>query len=297
MAEKGLGLYGGPYSALANCIIHATNAGADILSNSWGGYGYSQLVSDAVDYANAHGALVIAAAGNENTTQPLYPGAYEGVIAVSATNWNDTLASFSNYGGWVDISAPGVSIVSTMPTYMVALTNATFMAPYYPYSNHYSYMSGTSMACPNAAGVAALIWSRYPDMTAEFVRQQLELTCDDLGAPGFDIYFGQGRVNAQKAVEQSPPNCELIADRWMPPVCGILQKPNVFNVTILNAGLDVQTNIEVNLIVKRISGGFSVNPSINPFSRGSTLLSWTPTVIGTYNVTYGIVAKAGKHQL
>ncbi len=170
MAEKGLGINGGSYDALAKCIINATDAGADILSNSWGGYGYSQLVSDAVEYATAHGALVIAAAGNENTSQPMYPGAYEGVIAVAATNTTDTRASFSNFGSWVDISAPGVNIYSTMPTYNVDFNNDPRYLPM-----NYSYMSGTSMACPNAAGVAALIWSQYPTMTAEFVRQQLRI--------------------------------------------------------------------------------------------------------------------------
>ena len=211
------------------------------------------------------------------------------MIAVAATNRTDTRASFSNYGSWVDIAAPGVSIASTMPTYMVALTNATYMAPNAPYSNNYSYMSGTSMACPNAAGVAALIWSQYPDMTAEFVRQQLESTCDDLGEPGFDIYFGQGRVNAQKAIEQSPPNFELIADSWIPPVCGMLERPNVFNVTVLNAGLEAETNIEVNLIANGSVVDSASIPSLNPFSRGSALLSWTPSTTGTYNVTYAII--------
>ena len=91
--------------------------------------GYSQLVSDAVEYATAHGALVIAAAGNENTNQPMYPGAYEGVIAVAATNTTDTRASFSNFGSWVDISAPGVGIYSTMPTYNVAFNNNRPVSP------------------------------------------------------------------------------------------------------------------------------------------------------------------------
>ena len=162
---------------------------------------------------------------------------------------------------------------------------------------NYSYMSGTSMACPNAAGVAALIWSQYPDMTAEFVRQQLESTCDDLGTPGFDIYFGQGRVNAQKAIEQSPPNVELIADRWVPPVCGMLERPNVFNVTVLNAGIEAQTNIEVNLIVNGSVVDSASIPSLSPFSRGTALLSWTPSTIGTYNVTYAITPKAGEASL
>jgi thermitase len=168
MAEKGLNAKGsGSYVDLAQCIIHATNSGAKIISNSWGGPEDSSLISGAVAYATANGALVIGAAGNDDTSQLFYPAAYDDVIAVAATNTTDTRASFSNYGSWVDVAAPGVMIYSTMPTYNVTM----YKQP--RYTQTYSYCNGTSLACPVVVGVAALIWSRYPIMTAEFVREHL----------------------------------------------------------------------------------------------------------------------------
>ncbi|HVP26533.1 MAG TPA: S8 family peptidase [Candidatus Bathyarchaeia archaeon] len=186
MAEKGLSRQGWGYDdELANAIIHAVNQGAKIISCSWGSSEESQLIHDAVKYATDAGALVIAAAGNSGTNTKHYPAAYPEVIAVAATDENDRLAPFSSYGDWIDIAAPGTSIYST---YLW---------------NDYLSLSGTSMACPHVAGVAALEWSQFPEMANEQVRSQLMYTADDLGTPGFDVYYGYGRVDARKAVSLS----------------------------------------------------------------------------------------------
>lgn len=186
MAEKGLAYNGVGYEDdLANAIVHAADRGAKVISCSWGSSSDSQLIHDAVQYATSAGALVIAAAGNSGTNEKHYPAAYPEVIAVTATNERDKSASFTSYGDWVDLSAPGTSIYSTY------LWNA------------YVSLSGTSMACPHVAGAAALVWSQFPIMTNEQVRSQLINTADDLGASGFDVYFGYGRLNARKAVAQS----------------------------------------------------------------------------------------------
>jgi len=186
MAEKGLSRQGWGYDdELANAIIHAVNQGAKIISCSWGSSEESQLIHDAVKYATDAGALVIAAAGNSGTNTKHYPAAYPEVIAVAATDENDRLAPFSSYGDWIDIAAPGTSIYST---YLW---------------NDYLSLSGTSMACPHVAGVAALVWSQFPEMANEQVRSQLMYTADDLGTPGFDVYYGYGRVDARKAVSLS----------------------------------------------------------------------------------------------
>jgi thermitase len=186
MAEKGLAYNGIGYEDdLANAIIHATDQGANIISCSWGSSSDSQLIHDAVQYATNAGALVIAAAGNTGNSEKHYPAAYSEVIAVAATNEKDKLASFSTHGDWVDLAAPGTSILST-----------------YLWNTYVSW-SGTSMACPHVAGVAALVWSQYPTMSNEQVRSQLLNTADDLGASGFDVYFGYGRVNARKAIAQA----------------------------------------------------------------------------------------------
>jgi len=186
MAEKGFSSNGIGYEDdLANAIIHATDQGANIISCSWGGNTESQLIHDAIEYATNAGALVIAAAGNTGTNEKHYPAAYPEVIAVTATNKKDKPASFTTYGNWVDLAAPGTSIYSTFP------------------QDGYRSLSGTSMACPHVAGVAALVWSQYPTMNNEQVRYQLIYTADDLGATGFDVYYGYGRINARKAVAQT----------------------------------------------------------------------------------------------
>jgi thermitase len=194
MAEKAIDQNGfGHEDDLANAIVHAVDQGANILSLSWGGPD-SALIHDAINYAYSHGALVIAAAGNDATECKHYPAAYENVMSVTATNETDKPAYFTSFGDWVEVAAPGVDTYSTMPTYPVTLN-------LYGCDLNYGYLSGTSMACPQVAGVAALIWSRFPNITRDQVRAQLRYTADDLGDPGFDEYYGYGRVNARKAVE------------------------------------------------------------------------------------------------
>jgi thermitase len=289
MAEKGLSVSGsGSYTALANCIVHAVNAGADILSNSWGGAGGSSLISDAIAYATARGVLVLAAAGNENTDQLSYPAAYSDVIAVAASNTTDTRASFSNYGDWVDVAAPGVMIYSTMPTYHVTMFNEP------RFTMNYSYCNGTSMACPVAAGVAALIWSRYPAMTAEFVREQLESTCDDVGAPGFDVYFGNGIVNAQRGVEQTPVEHDLEARTWIKQSYAMLNTAQSFNITVTNRGSINETDIQVSLLVNGTTVDSATIPTLSAYRSASSLLYWTPQALGIYNVTYAVTPASGE---
>ena len=204
MAEKVLDYTGyGTWDWVANGIVHAVDQGANVISMSLGGYGDSELVHEAVRYAYDAGVLVIAAAGNDNTNMKSYPAAYSEVIAVSATDQYDNKAGFSNWGDWIELAAPGVDIYSTMPTYHVTLND-------WGYAMNYDYLSGTSMACPHVSGVAALVWSRYPSKTRDWVRLWLRYTADDLGDPGLDVYYGYGRINARKAVELTPPRHELI---------------------------------------------------------------------------------------
>jgi len=184
MAEKGINSGGwGREDDLANAIMHAADKGAKVISCSWGSSVDSRLIYEAVKYAYERGALVVAAAGNSASDEKHYPAAYEEVIAVTATSSNDSPASFTTFGDWVDLAAPGVKIYSTIP------------------KDKYRYLSGTSMAAPHVAGVAALVLSEFPTMTVDQVRAQLLYTADDLGEIGFDVYYGWGRVNAKKAVE------------------------------------------------------------------------------------------------
>jgi hypothetical protein len=186
MAEKGFNSKGDGQSVdLANAIIHAVDQGANIISCSWGDYKRSFLIYDAIKYAYDAGALIVAAAGNDATKAKSYPAAYNEVIAVVATDTNNQRASFSNFGTWIELAAPGVNILSTV------------------WDNSYKYMSGTSMAAPYVSGVAALIWSQFPNMSRDHVRALLRATADDLGEAGFDEYYGYGLVNAEKAVKRT----------------------------------------------------------------------------------------------
>jgi len=276
MAEKVLDSGGGgEWEWVANGIIHATDCGANIISMSLGGYGYSELVHEAVKYAYDSGVLVIAAAGNENTNMKLYPAGYDEVIAVAATDQYDNKAWFSNWGDWIELAAPGVDIYSTVPW-------------------GYESWSGTSMACPHVAGVAALVWSRHPNKTNDWVRLWLRYTADDLGEPGFDVYYGYGRVNARKAVEQTPPAHELIAYEWRTPPYVEPGAIGAVNATILNSG----ENNETDVIVQLLANDTIVDSTMIDFlaSGNSTTVNllWNPTVEGLYNVTLHVVPVPGE---
>ena len=106
--------------SIAQGITWAADNGADVINLSLGGASSSTTMQNAVDYAWQHGVVVVAAAGNAATSVPHYPGAYANVIAVGSTTSSDTLSSFSNYGSWVDVTAPGSSIFSTIHASSIA---------------------------------------------------------------------------------------------------------------------------------------------------------------------------------
>lgn len=186
-------------SDIVSAIYYAADNGADVISMSFGGTGYSSAMRDALAYARDKGVALFAAAGNSGDSTVSYPAGYEGVIGVGATTNSDTVAYFSTRNSTVDISAPGVNIYSTLPTYRVAFNSE------YDMSTAYDFCSGTSMATPMAAGVAALILSRNPKYTPAQVENALKSNADDLGAPGRDDSYGYGRVNAHRALQGVPP--------------------------------------------------------------------------------------------
>ena len=188
MPVKVLDEYGsGWLSDVAAGIVYASDQGAKIINVSLGGSTLSQTLCDAVAYASqTTGALVVAAAGNTGGAV-LYPAACDHVLAVAATDRADQRAYFSNLGPQVDLAAPGVDIYSTW--YQSGLQ-----------ASGYFTKSGTSMATPQVAGVAALVWSRWPTWTPDQVAQRLLDTALDLGEPGWDAYTGWGRLDAAAAV-------------------------------------------------------------------------------------------------
>ncbi|MFQ6107035.1 MAG: fibronectin type III domain-containing protein [Thermoplasmata archaeon] len=184
MAVKVLARNGtGDWSWLASGIKYAYENGADIISMSLGGSWAPNSVKNQCQNAWDNGTLLVAASGNDGTSGVDYPGRFDTVIAVGATNSSDSRASFSNYGNQLELTAPGVGILSCRRT-----------------SPYYQSMQGTSQATPHVSGVAALMFSRYPSYTNMQVRLILRNTSVDLGDPGWDAYYGYGRVNAYQAL-------------------------------------------------------------------------------------------------
>jgi subtilisin family serine protease len=172
----------------AEALVYGADNGAKISSNSWGYTSpdfVEQAVLDAIDYYNAAGGIVVFAAGNDNSEGCYYPGCYEGVVGVAALDNSGNRASFSNYGAWIDISAPGVDILSTMT------------------EGSYGTASGTSMACPHVAGILALGASANPNATKDRLLECLYDTAHDVSAenPDFEGKLGTGLVDADAFVQ------------------------------------------------------------------------------------------------
>ena len=191
----------GSWSNIAQGIYFAINNGAQIINLSLGG-GYSSAVADAVNYAVSHGALVIAAAGNDGSANLIYPAALSNVLSVGATNDLNVLAPYSNYGYGLDIVAPGGDTSRTLHNYEY---NTDFPAgilqqTYYGGSIDYYFFQGTSMAAPHVAGLAALLKSKNKSLTASDITSIIENSATDLGATGYDTYYGYGVIDAAKAL-------------------------------------------------------------------------------------------------
>ncbi|HEG43941.1 MAG TPA: hypothetical protein ENH94_07835, partial [Phycisphaerales bacterium] len=198
MALKFLNSSGNGDSAdAATAFYYAVDNGADIISNSWGGGDYLQSLQDAIDYAHSQGVVVIASAGNDDTNTAPYPADYNHVISVAATDSNDDKASFSNYGDWVDIAAPGVDILS-LRTELYALGMI--------YDNYTTILSGTSMACPYVAGAAAMLLAIDPTLSPEKIETVLEGSADTIDP----AICASGRLNLYNAIQTLVDSNEII---------------------------------------------------------------------------------------
>lgn len=170
------------YADIADAIIYAADHGAKVINISIGGSTSSATLQNAINYAWNKGLVIAASAMNYSSSAPYYPAAADNVLAVGATDQYDKLASFSDYGSWIDVVAPGVSIYTTQN------------------GGGYWWVQGTSFASPQVVGLAALLFSRNPNLSNAQVVDLIRSNADDLGTAGFDSTFGWGRINAYRSL-------------------------------------------------------------------------------------------------
>ncbi len=184
-------------------VIHA-----DVINMSWGGFIYSQTYQLLCNLAHDTGIVLVASAGNTGTTDSIFPAAYDHVIAVGSTNPNDVASTFSTYGSFIDVMAPGVSIYSSLAGS----------------DQSYGTLSGTSMAAPITSGICALMLANNPQMTPDEVEQCLKSACTNINEqnPNKIGMLGSGRVDAFGAltcVEAPPRPCVCISHSGCLLVC------------------------------------------------------------------------------
>ena len=170
-------------SDLVVAIEQCMNAGANVISMSLGGSMSSTTEEAAFQDAYDHGVLAIAAAGNGGSSAFSYPASYDAVVSVAALDSTKTVAGFSQFNSQVELAAPGVGVLSTLP------------------GNAYEAWDGTSMATPHVSGVAALVWSYFPDCPPAAIRHALAQGAEDLGTTGRDDSYGHGLVQAKAAYD------------------------------------------------------------------------------------------------
>lgn len=274
-------------------VGYAIDNGADIISLSWGSYYYSSYEQDVFNSAYQQGIAVFAAAGNDNTQSIHYPSGYDNVVSVASTNSSDQKSGFSNYGTWIDICAPGSSILST------ALGGS------------YVSWDGTSMACPFAAGLAGLIKSANNSLMAEDIINIMYDSADNIYPqnPGYTNLLGHGRINAYNAMLMLLP--ELTIDSFEMTDYGngdgradpnencdlIFTIENSLNAQLATGTLGELTTEDPSIEITNSSinfgdiiPGFSVNNNTNPFqfSVNPCEPHWTTLILNLSGESFSI---------
>ncbi len=248
---------------VADGIEWAVINDAEVINLSLGTVADSATLKAAIDYAYNNGVLLVAAGGNCGDSayflngcsyqdQPVYPGAYTNVMAVASTDSHDNQSSFSNQGSYIEIAAPGSNIYSTYP------------------SSTYATQSGTSMAAPHVAGLAALVWSQNSSWTNQEVRAQIRNTAQDLGASGWDNQFGYGRIDAAAAM-------------------GSLQTTSATSSSPKISSVDAETQAPYlpGEILLKVRAGFTANNVIDQSELGAAEVKVADTIdqIGVQKLT------------
>jgi hypothetical protein len=169
---------------VARAVMYAIDNGAKIINMSFGDVVASNFFRDVIQYAYSQGIVIVAAAGNDGSNELHYPSAFPETVSAGATDENDLLAGFSNWGSMIDLVAPGVNILSTA------------------IGNSYLLFNGTSFSTPMVSAGAALLLANHSDLNPEQVRNILKTTSIDLGKNGWDEYYGSGRLDMLKLGQQ-----------------------------------------------------------------------------------------------
>ncbi|MCL2064931.1 MAG: S8 family serine peptidase [Candidatus Cloacimonetes bacterium] len=262
---------------LYNGVYYTVDTGVHVINCSWGASGNANDATLASTYAKDHGVLMVAAAGNNNNATIQYPSGAQWVLAVASTNQNDIRSSFSSYGAWVDVSAPGTDIYST---YFTASGEDT-----------YYDMSGTSMASPVVAGLAALLLSRNPSLSVEELMEAIKEGADPIDHlnPQFAGQLGTGRVNAFNSLMLVAP---LEFDMEATTISGLIGAPlnttAIYTFGLTNQGSEPASGYYVNLMAEGIETPLASAPGIylEYEESGSVSIEWIPTELGDY-VLYG----------
>lgn len=254
-------------SSVAAGVTTAADNGARVINLSLGGYANSAAIQDAVNYAWNHGVVVVAAAGNDNTSTPFYPAANANVVAVGGSNPDDTKLSVSNYGPWLDVIAPGESILTTTM------------------NGSYDLAGGTSFASPHVAGLAGLIFSAKSGLTNQQVVDIITSTALDLGVAGKDDLYGWGRIQAdkalQKAVETTPPPPDTQA-----PTISVTSPASGSTVSgLVDITASASDNVGVTKVEFYVDGILFATDTTSPY-----LASWDTTTVS--NGSHTLSAKA-----
>ncbi|MBN1447018.1 MAG: S8 family serine peptidase [Bacteroidetes bacterium] len=262
----------GAESDVARALAYAVAQGVRVVNMSFGDVVYSRVLRDVIRYAYARGVVLVASAGNSQSSELHYPSAYDETISVSATASNDILAGFSNYGQSIDLAAPGSDILTTDT------------------EGRYRRFYGTSAAAPFVAGAAALVLSRHPTFSPEEVRGILLASAEDLGSQGWDDRYGAGLLRVDRAT--------------------LLDNPSVVRITAPRT--DLATNAEQITIVGtaaspvmrgyRLQYGVGVNPTrwrdltgfVNAQAVAETLAVWDIVALPDTTYTLRLAAESSR---
>ena len=256
----------GYYSTLAEGILYAVDHGAKVVNLSLTGPAPSSVLQSAIDYARAHDVIVVAAAGNTANSTPAYPAAYDGVVAVTASDYDDQHAWFSSYGSWASLAAPGTGVMSTKM------------------GGGYGGVSGTSPATALTSGAFALLRSADPSLSAADAVTRMTANAVDLGTDGWDPYFGFGRVDAYAAlvpgqVVRHPPDHTL-------PVVKLLSPANLSLVYgLVPIDVSASDNVGITHVDLIVDQRRQASATVAPFA-----FAWDTTGVSPGRHTLQVVA-------